>query len=106
MREPVDGVAVAAGHRLRREHRVQDRLLDRVDHGLVERVDPAVVHHPERQLRPVRDEVAVAGREAEREVAARALAHPARPRDPEPGAARDALALARAGAARRSRSGR
>ena len=51
VREAVDGVAAAARHRLRGEHRVQDRLLDRVDHGLVERVDPAVVQHPQRQLR-------------------------------------------------------
>ena len=51
VRKAVDGVAVAAGHRLRGEHRVQDRLLDRVDHGLVERIDPTVVQHPQRQLR-------------------------------------------------------
>ena len=42
--------AVAAGHRLGGEHGVQDRLLDRVDHGLVEAVDPAVVQHPQRDL--------------------------------------------------------
>ena len=94
VRERVNGVAVAAGHRLRREHRVQDRLLDRVDRRLVERVDPGVVQHPQRQLRLVGVEAAVPGREAEREVAARALAHPARSRDPERGPAREPLALA------------
>ena len=50
VRQGVNRVAVAPGHRLGGEHGVQDRLLDRVDHGLVEAVDPAVVQHPQRDL--------------------------------------------------------
>ena len=88
-------VAVAPGHRLGGEHRVQDRLLDRVDHGLVERVDSAVVQHPEPDLALVGLERAVSGREAEPEIAARVLAHAAGARDSEAGAAGEPFALER-----------
>ena len=87
--------AVAPGHRLGGEHGVQDRLLDRVDHGLVEAGDPAVVQHPQRDLALIGHERPVAGRETEAEIAARVLAHAAGASDPEAGAPCKPLALER-----------
>ena len=78
VRERVDGVAVAAGHRLRRQHRVQDRLLDRVDRRLVERVDPAVVQHPQRRARPRRSR-GRGSRSRSRARSPRSSARPCRP---------------------------
>ena len=94
------------GHRLRRQHRVQDRLLDRVDHRLVERVDPGVVQHPQRQLR-LRRRRGCGSRSRSRARSRRSSARPCRPfarSRTRPGAR--AARTGPGGAARPWRSGR
>src|SRR6266542_4817667 len=64
-------VAVAAGHGLGREQRVEDRLLGRFDHRVVERGDLGVREHPKLHFPLARGEPPVARGEGEEEVAAR-----------------------------------
>src|ERR1044071_827815 len=89
--ETVDRHAVAAGHRLAGEQRVDDCLLRRVDDGVEELVEAVVREHRQRLLSLVAD--SVAGRPREDQVAARVLACAARARDAERGALCEAVAL-------------
>src|SRR3954453_8495781 len=99
VRELVCRLATRAGGRLRAAECVQDRLFGGLDDGVEERGDVVVREHLEADgqrrlgVDVGRREAAVPGREGEEEVAARVLADPADPRDPEPCALGEALAL-------------
>ena len=101
--EAVDGRAAAAGHRLRGQQRVDDRLLGRLDRRVEERVHRLVRHRLHRCSRGPR-------RERQGEVAARRLAgaarHARRRASRAPRAARTGAAAAERRWRRRRRSSR
>ena len=97
MRERVRRMAVAAGHRLGSDERVDDRLLRRLDGRHEERVDKVVVEHGHRVRRfraAMRDQL-VAGREAQEELAARVATDRAGSRQAQAGSLRQPFALVR-----------
>ena len=109
VRQAMRGDAIAPGHRLGGDQRVDDRLLGRLDRGLDQRVERPI-HEPAKPehavavgLRLGRGHAAIAGREAQEDVARGGRAKPADPRHAERRPPGQPGALVREQRARRSR---
>ena len=100
VRDGVGRDAVAPDDGRRRDERVDDRLLHRLDGRVEEPVDHAPADGPHvvgpdlvRIVRSTRRRQSIAGREGDEQVAARVPAGAAGPRDPEAGSLGEPLAL-------------
>ena len=87
--------AVGAGHRLRREHRVDDGFFGRVDRRLKERIDPIVGQHRQRRRALRARRAGVRRGKRQKQIAGRIARPTAKPAEPHPDTPGDALELVR-----------